>query len=381
MRRARARRRSRRPARACSPGATSLTRARRRAYFAIGKRWPGRQRQHEGVGREDHPGAGRALVGPRFHQLVDGCARRRAPRARRSRRSRSRKPRSPIACADHVVAGSMPRASLCSALRAAFEARDAVREAVLDRLVVARLEVQARHVLDRAPVAAPHRRAVGDVERRADAARRRGGRRPSRCGRRAPRRCARTRRASGRASSGARGRSPCSSGRRTPSRRRRSSPPSLRSNATPRSASLRRSCRIFLRLSCENAARKSSKSRQPAFDQWNWTPRRRIKPARLELLRLRGGDEQQVQRRMAARRPTRRERGRGERPPRRRVVAEQARAGHRRERHGGDELRVVRAAVAAVGVGPAPVEDVLAVRMRLRVERQRADQRVAATTR
>ena len=39
----------------------------------------------------------------------------------------------------------------------------------------------------------------------------------------------------------------------------------------------------------------------------------------------------------------------------------QARPGHRRERHRGDELRVVAPAVALVGVGPAPVEHVFAV--------------------
>ena len=52
--------------------------------------------------------------------------------------------------------------------------------------------------------------------------------------------------------------------------------------------------------------------------------------------------------------------------------------GRRRERDRGEELRVVAAAVAAVGVGPGPVEHVLAVGVRLRVQRQRADQRVAA---
>src|SRR5205085_766137 len=42
---------------------------------------------------------------------------------------------------------------LVLALRAALEERDAPLDAELDRLVVARLEVQAGHMLDRAPVA------------------------------------------------------------------------------------------------------------------------------------------------------------------------------------------------------------------------------------
>src|SRR5439155_13939439 len=53
---------------------------------------------------------------------------------------------------------------LVLALRAALEERDAALDAELDRLVVARLEVQARHVLDRAPVAAIERVRPEEVE-------------------------------------------------------------------------------------------------------------------------------------------------------------------------------------------------------------------------
>ncbi len=67
-----------------------------------------------------------------------------------------------------------------------------------------------------------------------------------------------------------------------------------------------------------------------------------------------------------------------ERGARRRVAGEQPRSRCRRERNRGHELRIVAAAVAAVGVGPRPVEDVFAVRMRLLVERQGAGQRCAA---
>jgi hypothetical protein len=45
-------------------------------------------------------------------------------------------------------------------LRAAFEDLEPARDAVLDRLVVARLEVEQRMMLDRAPVAAVEAGAV-----------------------------------------------------------------------------------------------------------------------------------------------------------------------------------------------------------------------------
>src|SRR5512140_1806386 len=56
---------------------------------------------------------------------------------------------------------------LVAALRATLEARDAALDAMLERLVVAGLEVQARDEAGRAPVAAPQRRRVAEVERRA----------------------------------------------------------------------------------------------------------------------------------------------------------------------------------------------------------------------
>ena len=94
---------------------------------------------------------------------------------------------------------------------------------------------------------------------------------------------------------------------------------------------------------------------------------------RRAFARLRLVDEQHVQRRdsRAAVPPSARS------SSARRVVAivrEQARPGHRRERHRRDELRVVAPAVAPVRVGPAPVEHVFAIAVRLRVQRHRADQ-------
>jgi hypothetical protein len=54
------------------------------------------------------------------------------------------------------------------------------------------------------------------------------------------------------------------------------------------------------------------------------------------------------------------------------VAREEAGARRGRERNRRHELRVIAAAVTAICVRPRPVEHVLAVRMRLRVERQRA---------
>jgi len=59
---------------------------------------------------------------------------------------------------------------------------------------------------------------------------------------------------------------------------------------------------------------------------------------------------------------------------RRRIVADEARSRHRRERNRSDELRIVATSVAPVRIGPAPVEYVLAVAVRLRVERHSANQ-------
>jgi hypothetical protein len=57
---------------------------------------------------------------------------------------------------------------------------------------------------------------------------------------------------------------------------------------------------------------------------------------------------------------------------------QQPRPGHRRERDRVDELGVVVEAVALIGVGPGPVEHVLAVRVVLQVERAGGDELAAA---
>src|SRR5690242_3713802 len=66
-----------------------------------------------------------------------------------------------IAVADGVqrMRGRGPQAArkLVQTLRAALEARDPALDAELDRLVIARLEMQARNVLRHPPVAAPQR--------------------------------------------------------------------------------------------------------------------------------------------------------------------------------------------------------------------------------
>jgi len=62
----------------------------------------------------------------------------------------------------------------------------------------------------------------------------------------------------------------------------------------------------------------------------------------------------------------------------RRRGAEDARAPHRRERDRGHELRVVVDAVALMGIGPGPVEDIFAVGVILGEDRHRADQAAGA---
>jgi hypothetical protein len=69
-----------------------------------------------------------------------------------------------------------------------------------------------------------------------------------------------------------------------------------------------------------------------------------------------------------------RERGVDQCAPRLNVVSEEARTGRRCERHSGKELRVIPAPVAPIGIRPRPVEHVFAVRMGLRVERQRTNE-------
>ena len=55
-------------------------------------------------------------------------------------------------------------------------------------------------------------------------------------------------------------------------------------------------------------------------------------------------------------------------------AGEQARAGHRRERHRHLQLRIIVAAGALEGLGPAVVEDVFAARMALHVAGRGAEQ-------
>ena len=59
---------------------------------------------------------------------------------------------------------------LVLALGAGLDARQAVRDRVVDRLIVADLEMQARMMLDRAPVAAVEAIAADEVERAGDVA-------------------------------------------------------------------------------------------------------------------------------------------------------------------------------------------------------------------
>ena len=54
---------------------------------------------------------------------------------------------------------------------------------------------------------------------------------------------------------------------------------------------------------------------------------------------------------------------------------QQARPGHRREGHGDDQLGIIAPAGPLVGVGPAPVEDVLALGMVLKIHRRDAEHR------
>ena len=63
-----------------------------------------------------------------------------------------------------------------------------------------------------------------------------------------------------------------------------------------------------------------------------------------------------------------------DRRPLRSRRGQQAAAGHRRERHGAEQLGVVAAAGAMQRIGPGMVEHELAARMRLEIKRRRADQ-------
>ena len=63
---------------------------------------------------------------------------------------------------------------LVLALRAGLDARQAVGDGPIDRLVVAELEMQERLLLDRAPVAAVERVGADEIERAGDVAAARG---------------------------------------------------------------------------------------------------------------------------------------------------------------------------------------------------------------
>jgi len=86
--------------------------------------------------------------------------------------------------------------------------------------------------------------------------------------------------------------------------------------------------------------------------------------------------EQHVQRRQLRRTREREQRAR-RRLSRRRVARCQARARHGREGDRRQQLRVVAQPVAAVRVGPGPVEHVLAVRVQLQVRGNRSGRRAA----
>jgi hypothetical protein len=73
--------------------------------------------------------------------------------------------------------------------------------------------------------------------------------------------------------------------------------------------------------------------------------------------------------------------GLGERRAHRPIATKQARSRRGGEGHRRKELRVVRDAVPLVRIGPGPVEHVLAVRMALHVERNRARERPIAPAR
>ena len=153
--------------------------------------------------------------------------------------------------------------------------------------------------------------------------------------------------------------------------------PRLRSNVTPASASLRRSCFTFLRLSCENVVQEIGEVAVAGVGPVELHARARNHAERFALARLVLRQEQDVQRGKLCR---------AHEVERVREHARGARRASRASMRGPDtgvngtaahELRVVAAAVAAIGLRPAPVEDVFAVAVRLGVQRQRADERAA----
>ena len=192
-----------------------------------------------------------------------------APSRARKRSTASAKAGWASQWANWCCTGSRPRAILCSPCAPPSKRVIAVGDAPGQRLVVAGLEVQAGHVLQRAPVAA-----VGDC---ASTGRNAGlCARSATCGDRLavalrPRTSARcsgivramrrkkSRRQVGR--SGARGRSARSSGRRNPSRRPVMSLPGATSKRTPASRTLRALLPDLLALVVLQAARGTRRSR------------------------------------------------------------------------------------------------------------------------
>ena len=59
------------------------------------------------------------------------------------------------------------------------------------------------------------------------------------------------------------------------------------------------------------------------------------------------------------------------------VAREQTGAGDRRERDRSEQLGIVGKSMAVIGIGPRPVEDILAVGVRLEVEGHSTDERCA----
>ena len=75
---------------------------------------------------------------------------------------------SAMACAERVVTGIRPRASLCTPCAPPSNRADAALDAEFDRLVVAGFEMQTGDVDVRSPVAAPERRGAENIQSRAD---------------------------------------------------------------------------------------------------------------------------------------------------------------------------------------------------------------------
>ena len=163
--RARARRRS-------PPSGTRMQRRRRRPPRARATRRicasgsdARRQRQHEVVGAVDQHHAvdcRLAVTRPARRREDDSSSSSECTTSTRSRAQKSAialaNPGSPMACSECVATGSSPRASLCSPCAPPSKRPMPPLDAELDRLVVARLEVQAGHVFGGAPIASPQRR-------------------------------------------------------------------------------------------------------------------------------------------------------------------------------------------------------------------------------